>query len=268
MVNVLIIGAGEIGSAIGTVMEAAGMTVGYRDADETKNCGPAKEIDFMHICFGYNDSFVKNLVDYMRWYKPIITVINSTIPVGLTRELDPVFGRREYHGENWKIAHSPVRGRHYDLVKQIKMYKKYVGAIDEKIGREVAAHFWRAGIPSMYLGKPEITELGKLLDTSYYGACLALHQEYQRLCDAAGVSITEAHSVWNDDANDQFRKIEGCDHLVKPTLTPGFIGEHCVMPNLELLKEINVASAIGGTAGDISLIDFIKSSNKRWKEGK
>ena len=182
MVNVLIIGAGEIGTAIGEVMSAAGMTVGYRDIDATKNLGPDKDIDFLHVCFGFTEkySFLQTVGQCTSMYKPKIVVIDSTIPVGITRKL------HDWTVEKWTdyrpgFAHSPVRGRHYDLVKQIKMYKKYVGAIDEKVGREVAAHFWRAGIPSTFVGKPEITELGKLLDTTYYGTVLAMHQEYERL---------------------------------------------------------------------------------------
>jgi UDP-N-acetyl-D-mannosaminuronate dehydrogenase len=110
------------------------------------------------------------------------------------------------------------------------MYKKFVGAIDEKVGREVAAHFWRAGIPSMYVGMPEITELGKLLDTTYYGAILAIHQEFSRLCDAAGVSMAEAFNIWNQDANDNFKKIDGCDCLVKPTLSPALVRQTLSRP--------------------------------------
>jgi hypothetical protein len=283
MTKVLIVGAGEIGSALGKVLADAGMEVKYFDAEESKCTAYYTDTDhnydFMHICFGYNnEEFPKWVYNYIKSFKPKITVINSTIPVGLTRHMDPVLGVREYcaalTGFDFKIVHSPVRGRHFDLVHQLKMYKKFVGAIDEKVGREVAAHFWRAGIPSMYVGMPEITELGKLLDTTYYGAILAIHQEFSRLCDAAGVSMAEAFNIWNQDANDNFKKIDGCDCLVKPTLSPGFIGEHCVIPNLHLLDKL-YPDRNGFAPGDpipgfliFRITDFIKSSNWQWKEGK
>jgi UDP-N-acetyl-D-mannosaminuronate dehydrogenase len=281
MTRVLIVGAGEIGSALGKVLADAGIEVDYYDVDESKRRqqqdphGSIVGYDFMHVCFGYTEEFPNQVVGYIQRFKPKITVINSTIPVGLTRHMDPLFGAIEYNQFDYKLAHSPVRGRHFDLVHQLKMYKKFVGAIDEKVGREVAAHFWRAGIPSMYVGKPEITELGKLLDTSYYGAILAIHQEFSRLCDAAGVSMVQAFNIWNEDANANFKKIDGCDCLIKPTLSPGFIGEHCVMPNLNLLDELYGDRSIGNAPGKpipsfliFRITDFIKSSNWQWKEGK
>jgi hypothetical protein len=251
MKTVLIVGKGEIGSAVGAVLSRV-CDVHYVDIDPNKSDGGVKSPDYMHICFGYTNSskFTANVLAYVKEFTPKVLVIDSTIPVGTTTKLSEELGM--------PVVHSPVRGRHFDMKRQVCIFKKFVGCSDRLVGEDVADHFWSAGMPSMYLGRPEITEMGKILETTYYGAVLALHQEYSLICDELGLDIVLVHNIWNDDANYGTNRLDGCDHLSKPTLNPRAIHGHCVIPNLDLFeKSIKKRSP---------LISFIKEIGEQWSK--
>jgi UDP-N-acetyl-D-mannosaminuronate dehydrogenase len=256
--NTLIIGGGEIGSALAEVFKKAGYGVKIYDINSSR-CEDMEtavvDVDFMHICFGFEPGkFIPGVLYYIQRFKPKFTIIDSTVPVGTTSDLIIHLAREDIKQHKCPVVHSPVRGRHHDLVNQLKIYTKFVGAHNRAEGAKVAEHYWRAGIPSMYIGEPEVTELGKLLDTTYYGTILAMHQEFARICRDSNVDIIKAFNIWNDTANEGFTKC-GTDNLRKPTLSPGAIGGHCVMQNLPLLKRIRKSR----------LISFIEESDKEWR---
>lgn len=246
--KVLVVGNGEVGSSLARVLSSARMQV------QTYDILYAEKPDFtygkpeiMHICFPYATGFAQEVKHYIETFMPEITVINSTVPVGTTRFIANL--------ANADVVDSPVRGRHYDMDTHLKIYKKFVGALDESVGLRVVQHFFAAGMQSVLLGEPEVTEIGKLFETTYYAACIAVHQEFKRMCCLKGIDFIKAHNVWNDDENRGYKKI-GVEYLARPTLQPNYIGGHCLMPNLKLLREL---------MQDSPLIDFIEESNARCK---
>jgi UDP-N-acetyl-D-mannosaminuronate dehydrogenase len=84
--------------------------------------------------------------------------------------------------------------------------------------------------------KAEATELGKLLDTAYYGWNVIFAKEVKRIADEHGLDYEEVYTIPNTHYNEGYKK-HGMYHVVRPVLKyiPGKIGGHCVVPNAYLL---------------------------------
>jgi UDP-N-acetyl-D-mannosaminuronate dehydrogenase len=71
---------------------------------------------------------------------------------------------------------------------------------------------------------PEVGELSKLVETTWLGVLIGWAQEVERMAAQCNASY--------DDVNAFIKEI---DYL--PTdIFPGFIGGHCVMPNIAILR--------------------------------
>ena len=85
------------------------------------------------------------------------------------------------------------------------------------------------GIKTQTMSNPITLELAKILvDTSYYGWLI----NYAQLSNL----VAREHKVNYDEMwsfSDEIQKFLGN----RPKLYPGFIGGHCVIPNLELINE-------------------------------
>jgi len=186
-------------------------------------------LDFLHICFPFNDRFIFNAADYYLRYKPKIVIIHSTVAVGTTAHLNSRFPA---------FVHSPVRGVHPHLYEGIKTFVKYVGADDEDKGAEVKQHFNELGIVSKVLSESRTTELGKLLDTTYYGTAIAFADYADKLCRKTGLSYEEVMTEFNETYNEGYKKLDK-DNVVRPVLYPpkGMIGGHCILSNCRILEE-------------------------------
>ena len=79
------------------------------------------------------------------------------------------------------------------------------------------------------MSTPITLELGKIVcDTSYYGWLINFAQISKIISDKYNVNYDE---MWT--FSDEIQKFLGN----RPKLFPGFIGGHCVIPNLELMNE-------------------------------
>jgi UDP-N-acetyl-D-mannosaminuronate dehydrogenase len=233
-----IIGHGQIGKAIEDLYNCNGVICDIYDIgldlNEMYNC------DIIHICIPYDEYFVDACAKYMETLKPEITIINSTVQVGTTRQLEK-FG---------KVAHSPIRGVHPKLLRGIQTFKMFVGTNDPYVGEIVANHYTDLGTGSVVICKSsETTELAKLLDTTYYGLCIAFHKEAKALCDEVGVDFEYAMTEYNSSYNAGYEHL-GKREVMRPVLQdmPGPIGGHCVVPNAKILQKIwdsEVLSLIG-----------------------
>ena len=140
----LIIGRGEIGKSLEKVLKGALYTVFSRDKE---NIPDVKNVEIMHICFPYSDTFIETVKDYQEEYQPKYTVIHSTVPVGTSRKCNAI--------------HSPVVGIHPHLADSIKTFTKYLSG---EGASEVADYFRRAGIKVYLFNNQEETELMKRLE--------------------------------------------------------------------------------------------------------
>ena len=131
------------------------------------------------------------------------------------------------------------------MLDDLCRYTKFVGAIDRAAGEMAAKHFESLGLKTRTLSSPEATELAKLTETTYFGLIIAWAQEIERHCDRLGTDYNEVSSFY-----------EEIKFFPPVKYFPGVIGGHCVMPNIELLREFD----------ESLLLEAIKASNTMKQE--
>lgn len=214
--QVLIVGLGEVGSALATVIERRHPILRH-DLEPRKFSGA---IGVMHICIPFQSraQFEGDVVAYIERFQPQLTVINSTVQLGTTRAIS--------HRTRMPVAYSPVRGKHAHMADDLVHYLKYVAAEDPSVASRAAAHFREVGIKPRVISSPDALELAKLAETSYFGVLIAFAQELNRYVRRANADYEEVI--------DFFEEVE---FLPRTRYFPGFIGGHCVIPNIQLLLQ-------------------------------
>lgn len=229
----LVIGMGEVGNPLADLL-ATKRTVIRLDV------GPApvaNNVNVMHICFPFSDSFPGMAVEYIDRYDPVLTIIHSTVVPGTTRAV----ASRERN-----VAYSPVRGRHGEMKKDMVRYTKFFSAPNYRGQRIAADYFCRLQLfRTMSVFPVEALELAKLVETTYSGLLIAWAQELERFCVELGVGRAGALAL-----------TEEVEYLPDHAFYPGHIQGHCIMQNLGLLEQIRPSP----------LIAAIRASNEACSE--
>jgi UDP-N-acetyl-D-mannosaminuronate dehydrogenase len=126
-----------------------------------------------------------------------------------------------------------VRGKHVRMQEDMLHYFKYVAAPDRVDAAAAEAHFQAAGMKTRRMTEVESLELAKLAETTYFGVCIAFAQEMNRYAERVGGDYTEAIDFFDE-----------VDFLPRQSYFPGFIGGHCVIPNIKLLLQIAPSRAL------------------------
>jgi len=210
-----ILGLGEVGEAIQTFFPNAHIK------DKKFENFSLPEVKFLHVCIPYQEGFEEIVAA-----EPGIKIIHSTVPVGTTQKIP-------------NAVHSPIRGVHPNLDEGIGVFTKFVGADDKELGQKVAEHLSEAGMSVVLLNDSRTTELGKLLDTTYYGVCIEFHRYAKELCDKYGLNFERVMTDFNVSYNDGYTRL-GMPNVVRPVLYPpkGDIGGHCVVQNTKYLPKM------------------------------
>jgi UDP-N-acetyl-D-mannosaminuronate dehydrogenase len=213
--TVVIVGLGEMGKPLFEIVKTQHEVFGV-DIDLA---APLTRCDVMHVCFPFRDrKFVSQVVEYIGRYHPALTIINSTVAPGITRDSAGESGV--------PVVNSPVRGKHVRMREEMLHYTKFIGALDPESGARAAQHFKSVGMKTKILGSPEATEIAKLTETTYFGVLIAWAQEVERYCREVGASYDEVVSFY-----EEIRFFPPVKYF------PGVIGGHCVMPNIAILRE-------------------------------
>lgn len=220
-----IIGFGEVGQALARFYSKPRIVDLQRHDD-------LSGVAILHVCIPYSRTFVKIVKSYIKTVKPKLTIIHSTVPVGTTKRLGSL------------VVHSPVRGVHPHLYEGIKTFVKYIGADNKLAARRAQSHLKSLGIRTQVFSSSRTTELGKLLDTTYYGLCIAFHGEMAKLCRQYHLDFDQVVTQFNLSYNQGYTKL-GMPQVVRPVLRPpvGTIGGHCILQNVELLKKNSTSTA-------------------------
>ena len=221
-----IIGYGEIGRALDALYIENEFLPLIRDVDRDDGLG---QVDVLNIAIPFSDTFIKDVSQYIEEIAPKeLVIIHSTVPPGTTEKVSKVFPR---------TVHSPVRGVHPTLLEGFKTFTKIVGGDG---ANEAADHLENdLGIDACVYESSRATEVAKLLDTSYYGVCIAWHDYAFKLREALDVSFDEAMTKYNFSYNRGYSEL-GKEEVIRPILSPpdGRIGGHCVVHNAELLRHV------------------------------
>ncbi len=231
----LVVGLGEVGRPLLTLLQRhKPETIGI-DVEPVVADAP---VGIMHICFPFNDraQFQEVTLAYARKYVPHLIIINSTVVPGATREIESICGI--------PCVYSPVRGKHARMTEELCNYVKFVAGTNTQATEQVMEHFRSVGIRSESMASPEVLELAKLLETTYFGLLIAWAQEMNRFAQALTVDYLEVGKF--------FREIP---YLPPVLFQPGFIGGHCVMSNINLLQQ----------RFQSDFLDVVKSSNENRK---
>ena len=213
--TVVIIGLGEVGKPLLEILKSRYQTFGI----DINQPASISQCDVMHVCFPFQGGdFVRQVVEYIEQYRPALTVINSTVAPGTTRNIAVKSGTA--------VVHSPVRGKHVRMQQEMLHYVKFVGALDWQSGQLAVEHFAEVGMKTKLLSSPEASEIAKLTETTYFGLLIAWAQEIERYCMKLGVVYDEVASFY-----DEIKFFPPVKYF------PGEIGGHCVMPNLAILRQ-------------------------------
>jgi UDP-N-acetyl-D-mannosaminuronate dehydrogenase len=231
--KVAVAGLGEVGKPLAALLSERYEVTSF-DADHPP-LAALRPVDVLHICYPFEIAdFLGTTVRYIAGLQPIVTVINSTVAVGTTRQLAERSRR--------PVVHSPVRGKHARMREELSRYVKFIGALDHESGTAVADHFAGVGLMTRVQVPPETTELAKLSETTYFALMIAWAQEVERFADRVNVDYDAIVSFY-----------EEIPFFPPLKYVPGIIGGHCVMPNVEILRSLQ----------DTALLRAIRDSNQQ-----
>jgi UDP-N-acetyl-D-mannosaminuronate dehydrogenase len=231
----LVVGIGEVGKPLAQVLEGNAPVLRH----DIEPVAFDDAIGIMHICFPFRNqrSFCETVEGYARRFKPELIIVNSTVIPGTTRSIERMTGIDS--------CYSPVRGKHVEMESALRSYRKFIaGSVPAAVER-AEAHFREAGLETERMSSPEALELAKLSETTYFGVLIAFAQELNRYAVGAGVDYAELTNF--------FKEI---NFLPRTSYYPGFIGGHCVIPNINLLLQV----------ADSPLLQAVLTSNSRRAE--
>ncbi len=233
-----ILGYGEIGKVMEKIyLDFEDYEIKIKDLDRDDGF---ENIEILNICIPYSNEFIKIVSREIKKFRPKLTIIHSTVNQGTTLEISNSVPKDSY------IVHSPVRGVHPKLYEGIKTFVKYVGGDSTEGKNKAEEHLKSLGLKVKVLENSLTTELGKLLDTTYYGLLIAWHGEMKELCDEKNVNFEEVATEFNKTYNEGYKQL-GMENVIRPVLYPpkkNKIGGHCIISNARILNEIFDSEAL------------------------
>jgi UDP-N-acetyl-D-mannosaminuronate dehydrogenase len=225
-----ILGLGEVGGALASLYESMKIHTIKKDIDDDDV--KFKDISILNICIPYSKKFKNIVLCEILSCNPKLTIIHSTVPIGTTAQIKKVL---THH-----IVHSPVIGSHPFLVESLETFVKHIGSSDEKAIKLTEDHYNKLKIKYKSFDSYEATETAKLLCTTYYGLCIAWHDQMKSICDEYNIDFSIIKE-WNQNYNEGYNKL-GLSMYNRPILNPPKdkkIGGHCIISNAKLLESTN-----------------------------
>ena len=227
----VIVGLGEIGKPILKVLSKNKTSVGYDINSKLMNKNKFDNYDkldteFLHVCIPFSNKFQIYIKNLYKKFSPECIVIHSTISPYTTKKLQNIL--------SVPIIYSATRGVHERMLRDLRRYTKFF-AIEKNAPKAKWAStqfrntMKKCDVKTKKMSSPLTLELAKIVvDTSYYGWLI----NYAQMSNI----IARKHKVDYDEMwefSDEIQKFLGN----RPKMFPGFIGGHCVIPNLSLIDE-------------------------------
>jgi len=195
---------------------------------------------FLHIAIPGTDNLIDNVLKLYKKFQPECIVIHSTIRPGTTEKLQkkiPI-----------PVIYSATRGVHKRMTYDLKRYTKFfVISASAPRSKWASSRYVKVmkdcGIKTKKMSNPETLELAKIIcDTSYLGWLVNYAQLSNIVAIEYGVNYDEMWSF-----SDEIHKFLGN----RPKMFPGFIGGHCVIPNLDLIhnQTLNLIKKLNDSYG-------------------
>lgn len=227
----VVCGLGEIGKPVYEIFSSSFPTQGF-DIDpklipKNNSKFDKYETKFLHICIPFNSRFIRNIQELKKKFSPQGIVIHSTISPGTTKKIQDKI-------KDIPIIYSATRGVHKRMLSDLKKYVKFF-SLEKDAPRvkwassQYVSIMKKCVVKTKQMTNPITLELAKIVvDTSYYGWLI----NYAQISNI----IAQKHNVDYDEMwsfADEIQKFLGN----RPKMFPGFIGGHCVIPNLELIDD-------------------------------
>lgn len=232
----LVIGAGQVGSALKDVLSTH-YEVLIKDVEDLD----VQDVKVLHICYPDHEGFDQTTRDYVEKYKPNLTIIHSSVPLGTTSKC----------GEDF--VYSPVRGRHPHLASEMKKFTKFVASKNSLKAQQALIYFESIGWPTRLADSPEALEMFKVLSNVHMGLEIAWRQEVERLLKAFNLNPAD-YEQWERTYRHGLLNLNDYN-LIRSVMKPDPIGGHCILPCTEILK----------SQFESKLFDFILESNEKAK---
>ena len=223
----VVIGLGEIGLPIYKIISKYFPVEGI-DIDPILNKEKPSlknhDVVFVHFCIPFSKNFFNIIKKYEKKLQPEAIVIHSTISPKTTEKLQKMIKS--------PVIYSATRGVHKRMLSDLKRYTKFYSVYNSvtnsnHMSKVYEQRMKKCGIKTKKLSNPLTLELAKIVvDTSYYGWLINYAQISKIISDKYAVDYDEMWSF--SDEIHKFLKN-------RPKMFPGFIGGHCVIPNLELI---------------------------------
>ena len=231
----VIVGLGEIGFPLYKLFSKSFIIEGYdinsKLIPKSFKKNESLPIRFLHISIPFTRKFNSDIVKLTKKFKPKGIVIHSTIKPNTTSTLQKKL--------SIPVIYSATRGVHKRMLSDMKKYTKFFSIENNAPNKKWACNEFKklmktSNIKSKQISTPVTLELAKIVcDTSYYGWLINYAQVSKIIADRHHVDYDEMWSF-----SDEIHKFLGN----RPKMFPGFIGGHCVIPNLELINENSLNS--------------------------
>ena len=242
----VVAGLGEIGLPIFKILSKNSIVTGYdiNEALMTKNTSKKYQnmtTLILHICIPFSNKFVTNVQKLVKKFDPEILILHSTISPMTTSIIQSKL--------KIPVIYSATRGVHKRMISDLKKYTKFFAINNNAPKKKFAiTEFQKVmrknGIKTKQMSTPETLELGKIIcDTSYLGWLINYAQLSNMIAIQYNVNYDE---MWT--FSDEIHKFLGN----RPKMYPGFIGGHCVIPNLDLMHN--------------QTLDLIKKINTKYEK--
>ena len=227
----IVAGLGEIGNPIFKLLSKKTLTVGYDINPRLMDLKKFKKFEnhktlFLHICIPFTQKFINTVASLYTKFQAECIIIHSTTSPGTTKKLQERL--------QVPVIYSATRGLHKNMLKDLKRYTKFY-SIESNAPRgnwaisNYKKLMKKCGVKTKNMSSPLTLELAKIIvDTSYYGWLINYAQISNMIARKYKVNYDE---MWL--FADEIQKFLGN----RPKMFPGFIGGHCVIPNLDLIHE-------------------------------
>jgi len=241
--KILIIGAGTVGKAVGTLIEEGGHTVSYQDLGRLIE---PQTYDIIHIAFP--------MVDIVEWAEKVNWWLDDYPCTYLIIESSIVPSALD-HLDHPRVIYSPIRATEAIMPQQLKTNTKFwasLGQLTRESWLELKTYF-----TSIYpqghqeFECAESLAFGKMLEVVDFGLQIMFAQQVKLACDAHGWDFDEAYTKYrrgsqygydyisdmsSDGAPDQW--------VPRAIFRPGVIGGKCVMQDAKLLEDANLLESM------------------------
>ena len=226
----IVVGLGEIGFPLYKLFSKSFITEGFdinsKLIPKSLKKNKSLPIRFLHISIPFSKKFNSDIIRLVKKFEPKGIVIHSTIKPTTTFNLQKKL--------SVPVIYSATRGVHKRMLSDMKRYTKFFAIEDmapnkKWVCKEFAKLLKISNIKSKQISSPITLELAKIVcDTSYYGWLINYAQMSKMIAEKYDVDYDEMWSF-----SDEIQKFLGN----RPKMFPGFIGGHCVIPNLQLIDE-------------------------------